>query len=156
MVAAQGRRVAGAVGQLTVYGKIERIVGESFRILLEGQPLDGVARVVEHVTARQSGEELHYIDIDLFDASQRDIDHIRSMKSLSDTGTNFVRIGVANYDPDAPPDEQAVAFELMGEAPREYEGMVLHTVTVRKISEGAAHAQIKAVQMFKANKEVSP
>lgn len=141
-----------------MYGKGTRVTGESFRILLEGQPLDGVARVTEHFTSRYGDdEELHYLDIDLVDASQRDIDHVMSMKSLSDTGTNFVRIGVANYEPDASADEQAIAFALMGEAPHQYEGMVFHSMSVRRAARGVRHVQIKVFQRFlPQEKEVSP
>lgn len=140
-----------------MYGQNKRISGEAFHILLEGVPLDGVAQVTEHINKWGNGyEDLRQLDIELFDASKGDLDLIMSMKALSDTGTNFVRIGVNNCDPDAPPDELATAFALMGEEPMQYEGMVLREVRVTHLAKARMNVKIVALQLFKPNKEVSP
>lgn len=157
MVVARGRARPGAFGQLT-YETQKREVGDSFRVLLEGQPLDGLATVVEHYSNNYGGgTDIHWIDINLFNVSERDIAMVQSMKSLSDTGTNFVRVDVANYDPEMPADELAVAFALMNESPFQYEGMVLHSVKYERLGGGeTANMQIKMIQRFKPQKEVSP
>ena len=138
------------------YGHKKIETGSAFRLLLEGQALEGAATIVEHVETQKTGQRLLQLDIHLYDASQQDIDFIMSMKSLSDTGTNFVRLGADNYDPDAPADELATAFALMGEAPHQYEGMVLRAVQVTRLFKGRMNVKIVALQLFKPNKEVSP
>lgn len=108
--------------------------------------------VVEQTRADRNGNTRVALEISVFNASQRDVGLVQSMHSLSFTGTNFVRIGVANYDPDDPVDELAMAMVLMGESPRDYEGMVLRDVTVRYESvepgKERANVRIMAEQWF--------
>lgn len=131
-------------------------VGSAFRLFLEGQPLDGAATVVEQQDIDRNGKPRLSLEIAVYDASQRDVDFVQSMHSLSSTGTNFVRIGVSNYDPDDPVDELAMAMILMGESPRDYEGMVLRNVHVRREAQGRTDVRIVAEQWFRPTKEVRP
>ncbi len=131
-------------------------VGSAFRLFLEGQPLEGAATVVEQQHVDRNGKPLLSLEIVVYDASQRDVDLVQSMHSFSSTGVNFVRIGVTNYDPDDPVDELAMAMVLMGESPRDYEGMVLRNVDVRREAQGQTNVRMLAEQWFRPSKEVRP
>ena len=139
----------------------KEVVGKSFRVFLEGQPLDGVAKITEHYDVKYGTNErtTSRIDIDVFGASQRDIDFVRSMHSLSSTGTNFVRIMAFKYESNMPVEELSVALALMGESLYQFEGLTLQTVNyqMKRLPSGGQtiNMEIKAVQTFAPPKKVS-